>query len=85
MDRDKLFDKNIGELLRKSRKTKGLSQFEVAARTQGDDKHYGKLENGVKSPSLITSLKIAHVLDLDTNLFLQEFRKIFVNDEGEIE
>lgn len=85
MDRDKLLHRNLGELFRKARDAKGLTQFQVAERIHGDEKHYGKLENGVKSPTLVTFLKLAHVLNFDTNSALHEFREIFVNDEGDIE
>ena len=61
--------KYIGNEIRKARKKKKLSQFELAEVTGIDEKQIYRIESGLSSPKLENFLKIAKVLDLDIKYF----------------
>ncbi|MBR1425775.1 helix-turn-helix transcriptional regulator [bacterium] len=61
--------KFIGNEIKKARKNKRLSQFELAEITGIDEKQIYRIESGLSSPKLENFLKIADVLDLDIKYF----------------
>ncbi len=63
--------KTIGNEIKKARKLKKLSQFELAELTGVDEKQIYRIEAGISSPKLENFLKIANVLNLKINYFNQ--------------
>jgi len=57
--------------LRKYRKTKGLSQKEVAEKANITHQFYNYIENGLRRPSYEVAKKIASILDFDWTLFFE--------------
>jgi len=60
-----LFYTNIGKRLAKCRKQRRMTQEQVANKVNIGLNHYGKIENALNHPSLITLSKICHVLNCD--------------------
>ncbi len=54
---------NVGELIRKRRRAKGLTQSELAAKVGVTDGYIAKIEIGYQKPGLETAYKISQVLD----------------------
>lgn len=54
----------LGERLRESRTTLGLTQYTVAHESAADLANYGKLERGVGNPTLLTLLRLFVTVDL---------------------
>lgn len=64
------FEENIiGDLVKKQRKRKKLTQEKVAEAIGISDKHYSKIEMGKYVPSLQTFFKLIDVLELKTDDF----------------
>jgi len=61
--------KNIGEEIKKARKSKKLSQFELAELIGVDEKQIYRIESGITSPKLEVFLKIADILNLKIKCF----------------
>ncbi|MCP4482241.1 MAG: helix-turn-helix transcriptional regulator [bacterium] len=55
---------NIGSLINKTRKAKGLTQKEVALSVNMDQSQYSKIEKGKTDPSTSTLQKIAKALGI---------------------
>ena len=60
---------NVGNEIKKARKSKNLSQFQLSERTGIDEKQIYRIESGFTSPKLETFVKIASVLDLNIKFF----------------
>jgi len=64
------FDREtVGNEIRKARKSKHLSQFELAELTGVDEKQIYRIESGLSSPKLENFVKIAAVLNLNIKFF----------------
>lgn len=55
----------IGDAIRKARKNKRISQFELAEMAGVDEKQIYRIESGLSSPKLENFIKIALILDLN--------------------
>ena len=55
----------IGKILIKKRRSKNLTQSQVAEQSGVSRVHYTHIENGVRRPSPDVAQKIAKLLDLD--------------------
>lgn len=60
---------NVGNEIKKARKSKNLSQFQLAELTGIDEKQIYRIESGFTSPKLENFVKIASVLDLNIKFF----------------
>ncbi len=68
-------DINIGYRIKELRKSKGLTQEQLAEKVGIDDKHLSKIENNKHQPTYATLCKIAEILDLpiiDNKNFIEE-------------
>ncbi|MED1557558.1 helix-turn-helix transcriptional regulator [Bacillus paramycoides] len=72
----------LGNIIKESRKNKGLLQVEVAKSTDISRNYLSDIENDRYVPSLKTFLRIACFLELDLNL-LSEMTEIQVKKERE--
>lgn len=54
----------MGTVIRRFRKSKGLSQEVLSGLAGLDRTHYSKIERGLRAPSIDTLFKIAHALDI---------------------
>ena len=61
--------KSIGEEIKKARKAKKLSQFELAEMVGIDEKQIYRIESGLSSPKLENFLKISNILELKIDCF----------------
>ena len=61
--------KYIGEEIKKARKNKKLSQFELAELTGLDEKQIYRIESGITSPKLENFIKIADMLEITIKHF----------------
>ena len=59
----------IGKKFKEFRKKAKLTQEEVSEKAEIDEKHYGKLERGIFSPSIETFFKIVKILKIPLNEF----------------
>lgn len=57
--------KAFGQVLKKAREERGLSQEALAHAIKSHATHISRLENGQKQPTLTTLFKIAEKLELD--------------------
>lgn len=73
MDKEQLFTQILGKSIRQKRMEKGLTIEQLADRAEIDPDHLGRLERGEKSPRAFTLGKIQLVLNLNSDVFLQEF------------
>ena len=64
-------EKAFGQVLRKLRNTKGLSQEDLALAGDLDRTFISMLERGVKQPSLTTILKLSAVLDIEPDKLIK--------------
>lgn len=53
------------------RKKKGMTQEEVAKKTQINRSFYTQIENGIRNPSVDTAKKIADTLSFEWTLFFE--------------
>lgn len=72
--------KNIGELLRKIRKEKGLSQMELAERLDISYQQIQKYEKGISNLSASRLMEIAKVLGVSISAFFPS-ENMIVSDE----
>lgn len=68
----------IGKKLKEYRKKAKMTQEMVSNRIDIDEKHYGKLERGLFTPSLESFFKLINVL----NIPLEEFDVVEKQDNG---
>ena len=68
----------IGKKLKEYRKKAKMTQETVSNRIDIDEKHYGKLERGLFTPSLESFFKLINVL----NIPLEEFDVVEKQDNG---
>ncbi|MGM9521568.1 MAG: helix-turn-helix domain-containing protein [Oscillospiraceae bacterium] len=54
----------IGNVIRKLREKKGLTQEQLSGLAALDRTHYSKIERGLRSPTIETVFKIALALDM---------------------
>lgn len=59
----------IGKILLKKRRSKNLTQLQVAEHSGVSREHYTHIENGVRRPSPEVAQKIAKLLDFDWTIF----------------
>lgn len=64
MQTDEILKKNIGAIIRASRKRHGLTQYALAEKIDMDEKQLSRLEAGKHFPTLKTLLAITDVLDM---------------------
>ena len=62
----------FGDILKRLRKERGLSQMEIVRRTGLDRTTVPKYEKGVRSPNLKTILLIAEALDVSPGQLVQD-------------
>ena len=66
----------VGNNIKTIRKSKGLTQAQLAEKINVDSKYISRLETGSSTASLSTILKLANVLDVETKtLFTFENKK----------
>jgi transcriptional regulator with XRE-family HTH domain len=65
----------IGDVIKKWRKIKGLSQEELAYRSRLDRSFISELERNLCCPSVYTALKLAKGFDICPGLFMLEIHK----------
>lgn len=56
--------KLIGEVIRRRRKSKKISQEVLSGLAGLDRTHYSKIERGLRSPTIDTFFKISHALNI---------------------
>jgi transcriptional regulator with XRE-family HTH domain len=61
----------FGELVRSTRRAKGLKVWEVAERVDIDAKHLGRIERGEKQPSFDLIMALARVLNVSPSRFFE--------------
>lgn len=64
MQTDEIIKKNIGAIIRASRKRHKLTQYALAEKVNMDEKQLSRLEAGKHFPTLKTLLAITDVLDM---------------------
>lgn len=62
----------IGKILVKKRRSKNLTQAQVAEQSGVSRAHYTHIENGVRRPSPDVAQKIAKLLDFDWTIFFTQ-------------
>lgn len=62
----------IGAVITRLRREKGLSQEVLSGLAGLDRTHYSKIERGLRSPTIDSLFKIAHALDIPPHQLLQE-------------
>lgn len=72
MDREKEL-KALGKRIKEIRKSKGLTQLELAARVNKDYTSIGRLESGRTNPTYITLLKISEGLNTGLSELLRQY------------
>lgn len=73
-------DNTFGKKLKLLRKSKGLTQEQLAEMANVHEKHISKLELGLYKPSYNTLKKIYKALDLDIEDAGIDFEKVSAND-----
>lgn len=58
-------ENNLGEKIRQLRKSRGLTQEQLAEKLDIDNKHLSKIENGDHKPTYKLILKLAEVLQIN--------------------
>jgi transcriptional regulator with XRE-family HTH domain len=66
----------FGQRLRQLRKERGVSQDDLAHRTDVHPTAIGRLERGSREPRLTTILRIARGLDVEPGKLLDELRRV---------
>lgn len=61
----------IGDVIRRYRKSKGLTQEQLSGLAGLDRTHYSKIERGLRSPSLETLFKIAYALNISPHVLIK--------------
>ena len=73
----------IGNVIRKCREEKGLTQEVLSGLADLDRTHYSKIERGLRSPTIDTLFKIAGALDMPPHQLMIEIENAV--DDTEIE
>ena len=68
-------EKAFGNVLRKSRKSKLLSQEELAHLAQVDRTYISMLERGLRNPTIVTVFSVANALDTTPDKLILETEK----------
>ena len=71
----------IGNVIRKCREEKGLSQEVLSGLADLDRTHYSKIERGLRSPTIDTLFKIAGALDMPPHLLMIEIENAVYDTE----
>lgn len=75
--------KQIGAVITRLRREKGLSQEVLSGLAGLDRTHYSKIERGLRSPTIDTLFKIAHSLDMSPHQLVREIEaEIGQQDKG---
>ena len=61
----------LGQLIRSKRESQGLTQFELAEKSNVDRNYIGMLERGERNPSYLSLQKIAKGLGIPVNLLIK--------------
>ncbi len=69
----------FGKVLQSLRKSKNLTQDELAALSDLDRTYISLLERGLRVPTIITLFKLAKALELPPEEILREVREIYEN------
>ena len=69
----------VGEVVRRHRAAKGLSQFDLAAMVNMERTYISMLERGINQPTLSVFLSLAEALSLDPQQFLREVLTTLAN------
>lgn len=67
----------FGEVLKAYREQRGLSQQALADYAEMDRAYISKLERGVSVPSIVTIFKLADILEVKPQEFIQKVDKGF--------
>lgn len=62
----------VGEVIRKCRERKGMSQEVLSGLAGLDRTHYSKIERGLRNPTTDTIFRIAHALDMPPHKLVKE-------------
>lgn len=71
----------VGQVIRRYRKTKGITQEVLSGLADLDRTHYSKIERGLRSPTLETFFKIAGALDIAPHELLIEIEKAVESEQ----
>lgn len=69
----------VGNILRKYRGDKGMSQEVLSGLAGLDRTHYSKLERGLRSPTIDTLFRISKALDIPPHRIIEEIEKTIDN------
>ena len=61
----------LGQLIRSKRESQGLTQFELAKKSNVDRNYIGMLERGERNPSYLSLQKIANGLGISINQLIE--------------
>lgn len=75
--------KQIGAVITRLRKEKGLSQEVLSGLAGLDRTHYSKIERGLRSPTIDTLFKIAQSLDIPPHKLIREIELEVVQHDEE--
>lgn len=73
--------KLVGNVIRKMRKNRGLSQEVLSGFAELDRTHYSKIERGLRSPTIETLFKISRALDISPHDLMLEIEKAVSEQE----
>ncbi len=62
---------NLGRIIREKREVKGLTQIEVAEKSQLDRNYIGMVERGERNPSYLSLIKIANGLGMTVDQLIK--------------
>lgn len=65
--------RNIGRVIGDARKSKGISQEELAHRADIDRTYVSQIERGIGNPSLFIVYRVAHALELPLAKLFQQY------------
>ena len=63
--------KKLGQMIRTKRESRGLTQYELAEKSNVDRNYIGMLERGERNPSYLSLQKIAEGLGVPLNELLE--------------
>ena len=65
----------VGQVIRRLRVEKGISQELLSGLAGLDRTHYSKIERGLRSPTIETLFKIANALDIKPSKIIEEIEQ----------
>ena len=71
----------VGSVIRKIRKSKGLSQEVLSGLAGLDRTHYSKIERGLRSPTIETLFRISLALDMSPHMLMAEIEQAVFEQE----